>query len=142
MPKPAKKTPRKRQEKLGEMEALLASNAVDQIAEYTHRGRKYQGVSEADLHRLWQSIWRAMANQPGNLSNQSVQTDLVSEYSLRGLTPHWASVNKQVRQYLKGSKRTLEKLWLENPQAKIDANQRLEAELTTFKARARKGRSN
>jgi hypothetical protein len=52
-----------------EMRALLASKAVDQIADYNQRGRSYKSLPNEGLVQLWQSIWNELAVEPLNAAS-------------------------------------------------------------------------
>ena len=87
------------------MKAFLASKAVDQISEYSQRGRSYRDLSDRELVQSWQCVWNELAADPLNMKNRDIQADLASEFALRREEPPWQLVREQIDIYLERAKR-------------------------------------
>jgi hypothetical protein len=120
-----------------EMKALLASKAVDQIADYNQRGRSYKALPNEGLVQLWQSIWNELAVEPLNENKRDVQADISAEFMLRGLEPPWDLVADQVEIYLAAADRAFEIWRQQNPDAEAQANDAIADDLKRFQ-RSRK----
>jgi hypothetical protein len=123
-----------------DMEAFVASSTVERTADYGQRGRFYRAVSDAQLNRLWQEIWKDLATDPLNHKKRSLQADLESEYALHGTACPWELVRKDVDHFLSESDRAWDKIWKRNPEAKAELNRLLELDLQKF--RTSRSRSN
>jgi hypothetical protein len=127
-----KKTSRKKPSAEAEMKAFLASKAVDQISDYSQRGRSYRALSNEELIESWQSIWAELAVDPLNMKNRDVQADLGSEFSLRQQEPPWKLVQRQIDIYLEGAERAWEKWRESNPEADAQASEAIDDDLEEF----------
>ena len=103
------------------MKAFLASKAVDQISDYSQRGR---GVGS-----IWQSVWNELAADPTNMKTRDVQADLGSEFALRQQEPPWKLVRRQIDIYLEGAERAWQKQREHNPDADAQASEAIDDEL-------------
>ena len=81
-----------------EMKAFLASKAVEQISDYSQRGRSYRALSDEQLIESWQAVWNELAADPTNMKTRDVQADLGSEFALRQQEPPWKLVRRQAKQ--------------------------------------------
>ncbi|HET7166023.1 MAG TPA: hypothetical protein VFI94_12875 [Pseudolabrys sp.] len=54
------------------MKAFLASKAVDQISDYSQRGRSYRALSGEQLNESWQAVWNELAADPTNIKTRDV----------------------------------------------------------------------
>jgi hypothetical protein len=130
-----KKTGRKKPSPEAEMKAFLASKAVDQISDYSQRGRSYRALSDEQLIESWQAVWNELAADPTNMKTRDDQADLGSEFALRRQEPPWKLVQRQIDIYLEGAERAWEK-WRElNPEADAQASEAIDDELEEFKNR-------
>jgi hypothetical protein len=120
-----------------EMKALLASKAVDQIADYNQRGRSYKALPNEGLVQSWRSIWNELAVEPLNENKRDVQADISAEFMLRGLEPPWDLVADQVEIYLAEADRAFEIWRQQNPDAEAQANDAIADDLKRFQ-RSRK----
>jgi hypothetical protein len=87
---------RKKPSAEAEMKAFLASKAVDQISDYSQRGRSYRALSDEQLIESWQAVWNELAADPTNMKTRDVQADLGSEFALRQQEPPWKLVRRQM----------------------------------------------
>ena len=90
-----------------EMKAFLASKAVEQISDYSQRGRSYRALSDEQLIESWQAVWNELAADPTNMKTRDVQADLGSEFALRQQEPPWKLVRRDI--YLEGAERAWQK---------------------------------
>jgi hypothetical protein len=120
-----------------EMKALLASKAVDQIADYNQRGRSYKALPNEGLVQSWRSIWNELAVEPLNENKRDVQADISAEFMLRGLEPPSDLVADQVEIYLAEADRAFEIWRQQNPDAEAQANDAIADDLKRFQ-RSRK----
>jgi hypothetical protein len=127
-----KKTGRKRPSAEAEMKAFLASKAVDQISDYSQRGRSYRALSDEELVQSWQSVWDELAADPINEKSRDVQADLGSEFALRRQEPPWKLVQRQIDIYLEGAERAWEKWREQNPDADAQASEAIDDDFEEF----------
>ena len=105
MGKRQKQAGRRKSSVEAEMKAFLASKAVDQISEYSQRGRSYRDLSDRELVQSWQTVWNELAADPLNMKNRDIQADLASEFALRQQEPPWQLVREQIDIYLERAER-------------------------------------
>ena len=124
----------KRQKKSAEaeMKAFLASKAVDQISEYSQRGRSYRDLSDRELVQSWQSVWNELAAEPLNVKNRNIQADLASEFVLRQEEPPWQLVREQIDIYLERAERAQQIQLKENPDADAEASEAMDDDFEEF----------
>ena len=108
------------------MKAFLASKAVDQISDYSQRGRSYRALSDEQLIKSWQAVWNELAADPTNMKTRDVQADLGSEFALRQQEPPWKLVRRQIDIYLEGAERAWQKQREQNPDANAQASEAIE----------------
>ena len=123
---------RKKPSAEAEMKAFLASKAVDQISDYSQRGRSYRALSDEELVQSWQSVWNELAADPINIKSRDVQADLGSEFALRQQAPPWKLVQRQIDIYLRDSERAWQKQREQNPDADAQASEAIDDELEEF----------
>jgi hypothetical protein len=123
---------RKKPSAEAEMKAFLASKAVDQISDYSQRGRSYRALSDEQLIESWQAVWNELAADPTNMKTRDVQADLGSEFALRQQEPPWKLVRRQIDIYLEGAERAWQKQREQNPDANAQANEAIDDELEEF----------
>jgi hypothetical protein len=81
MAKRQTRTVRRKSSADAEMKAFLASKAVDQISDYSQRGRSYRALSDKELVHTWRTIWNELAADPLNTKTRDIQADLSSEFT-------------------------------------------------------------
>ena len=118
-----------------EMKAFLASKVVDQISDYSQRGRTYHALSDNELIDHWKAIWDLLAVDPVSMENRDIQADLGSEFTLRQQEPPWKLVQRQIDIYLKGAERAWQEQQKENPEAEVNADEALDEDLEEFMSR-------
>jgi len=121
-----------------EMIALLASKAVDQISNYSQRGRMYRTLSDERLVQSWQSIWDELVIDPLSEKKRDMQADLGSEFSLRGMEPPWGLVRKQIDSFLVDSDRAWKEWRKQHPDAEARANESIDSDLQKFRTERRR----
>jgi len=121
-----------------EMIALLASKAVDQISNYSQRGRMYRTLSDERLVQSWQSIWDELVIDPLSEKKRDMQADLGSEFSLRGKEPPWGLVRKQIDSFLVDSDRAWKEWRKQHPDAEARANESIDSDLQKFRTERRR----
>ena len=132
MVKRQKQAGRRRSSAEAEMKAFLASKAVDQISEYSQRGRSYRDLSDRELVQSWQSVWNELAAEPLNVKNRNIQADLASEFVLRQEEPPWQLVREQIDIYLERAKRAQQIQLKENPDADAEASEAMDDDFEEF----------
>jgi hypothetical protein len=66
-----------------------ASRSLDAAATYAACGRRYRGLSDADLAEKWAIAFRATVKNPARTDFRDLERDLSSEHKLRGReVPH------------------------------------------------------
>ena len=138
MAKRRKKAARKKTSAEAEMESFLASKAVDQISDYSQRGRVYRKLSNEELIQAWESIWNDLAADALNAKKRDMQSDLVSEFSLRKREPPWEMVRTQINTFLGKAKRAWQRQRKRNPGADEQANEALEDDMEDFRNRRKR----
>jgi hypothetical protein len=121
-----KKTGRRKSSAETEMKAFLASKAVDQISDYSQRGRSYHALSDEELVQSWQSVWNELATDPADMKNRDIQGDLAAEFALRRQEPPWRLVRRQIDIYLRDSEGAFEKWREQNPDADAQASEAID----------------
>ena len=132
MVKRQKQAGRRRSSAEAEMKAFLASKAVDQISEYSQRGRSYRDLSDRELVQSWQSVWNELAADPLNMKNRNIQADLASEFVLRQEEPPWQLVREQIDIYLERAERAQQIQLKENPDADAEASEAMDDDFEEF----------
>jgi hypothetical protein len=115
-----------------EMEAFLASKAIDHTSDYVQRGRALSALSEEQVTQSWQSLWNELRADPLDQKKRDMESDFASEFKLRGKEPPWDLVRKQVMSFLADSSRARRKWKKKNPDAVSRANEAIDAELRAF----------
>jgi hypothetical protein len=133
MAKRQKKPARKKASAEAEMQAFLASKVVDQISDYSQRGRIYRGLSDEELLRSWESIWNELAIDAHDMKKRDIQADLASEFSLRKREPPWEVVRTQIDIFLKEGERAWSRQREQNPDADERASEAIEDDLEEFR---------
>jgi hypothetical protein len=64
-----------------DIQGLLASKAMDQVADYARRGRRHEKLSLNKLTDQWRAAFAAMADRPHDAKANAIQNDLSSEFS-------------------------------------------------------------
>ena len=126
-----KKAGRRKSSAEAEMKAFLASKAVDQISEYSQRGRSYRDLSDQELVQSWQCVWNELAADP-HMKNRDIQADLASEFALRQEKPPWQLVREQIDIYLERAKRAQQIQLKENPDADAEASEAMDDDFEEF----------
>jgi len=68
-----------------------ASRSLDAAATYAACGRRYRGLSDAELAEKWAAAFRATVKNPARTDFRDLERDLSSEHKLRGReVPHEA----------------------------------------------------
>jgi hypothetical protein len=75
----------------------IGSQAVDSIADYAGRGRKYRKHSDEELSSAWVQTFKASARDIHNKELRATQADYFAELSLRGLNPPFALVHDDMK---------------------------------------------
>ena len=132
MVKRQKQIGRRRSSAKAEMKAFLASKAVDQISEYSQRGRSYRDLSDRELVQSWRSVWNELAADPLNIKNRHIQADLASEFALRQKEPPWQLVREQIDIYLERAERAQRIELKENPDAVAQAREAMDDDFEDF----------
>ncbi|MGB6999538.1 MAG: hypothetical protein WBD96_18450 [Pseudolabrys sp.] len=132
MVKRQKQAGRRRSSAEAEMKAFLASKAVDQISEYSQRGRSYRDLSDRELVQSWQTVWNELAADPLNMKNRDIQADLASEFALRQEEPPWLLVREQIDIYLERAKRAQQIQLKETPDADAEASEAMDDDFEEF----------
>ena len=132
MVKRQKKSGRRKSSAEAEMKAFLASKAVDQISEYSQRGRSYRDLSDRELVQSWQTVWNELAADPLNVKNRNIQADLASEFVLRQEEPPWQLVREQIDIYLERAERAQQIQLKENPDADAEASEAMDDDFEEF----------
>jgi hypothetical protein len=68
-----------------DLESLLASKSLDNIADYVVRGRRYSRLQDEELFAAWKDAMRAFSVQPFDEKLRTPHHDLYCEIELRGL---------------------------------------------------------
>ena len=89
----------KKPDRDSDLEAWLASNRVDDTADYMTRGRKHSNLPDNKLFEAWKSAVRAMAAQPGAAEHRALHTDLSAEIELRGLKAPREAVREALEKF-------------------------------------------
>jgi hypothetical protein len=121
-----------------EMKAFLASEVIDQIVDYSRRGRAFERLSDAELLNIWRDIWDDLANDPLNESNRGRQADIAAEFSLRKSNPPYQIVKAQIKTFLEDSQKAWQKLVAEDPEAERRSNKNLERDIKTYRGRTKR----
>ena len=132
MGKRQKQAGRRKSSVEAEMKAFLASKAVDQISEYSQRGRSYRDLSDRELVQSWQTVWNELAANPLNMKNRDIQADLASEFALRQQEPPWQLVREQIDIYLERAERARQIQLKENPDADAQASEAMDDDFEEF----------
>ena len=132
MGKRQKQAGRRKSSVEAEMKAFLASKAVDQISEYSQRGRSYRDLSDRELVQSWQTVWNELAADPLNMKNRDIQADLASEFALRQQEPPWQLVREQIDIYLERAERARQIQLKENPDADAQASEAMDDDFEEF----------
>jgi hypothetical protein len=132
MGKRQKRAGRRKSSVEAEMKAFLASKAVDQISEYSQRGRSYRDLSDRELVQSWQTVWNELAADPLNMKNRDIQADLASEFALRQQEPPWQLVREQIDIYLERAERARQIQLKENPDADAQASEAMDDDFEEF----------
>jgi hypothetical protein len=75
-----------------EVEAFLRSGEMDQIEDYSARGRAYQRAPQDELVELWIAAFKGWVETPTDVEARQRERDLSSEFRLRGGEPPlWAA---------------------------------------------------
>ena len=130
MGKRQKQAGRRKSSVEAEMKAFLASKAVDQISEYSQRGRSYRDLSDRELVQSWQCVWNELAADP--MKNRDIQADLASEFALRREDPPWQLVREQIDIYLESAERGQQIQLKENPDADAEASEAMDDDFEEF----------
>jgi hypothetical protein len=64
-----------------------SDDAIDRVARYAWRGRRYQHLSDAELGSRWIKAFRSTVAEPDNETFRSTEEDLFAEHQLRRLQP-------------------------------------------------------
>src|SRR5438874_11775669 len=64
---------------------LLMNEAVEHTSDYARRGRLFKSLSQEQLAQQWCAAYREMADNPLDSYKRDVETDLASEFGLRGI---------------------------------------------------------
>jgi hypothetical protein len=64
-----------------------SDDAIDRVARYAWRGRRYQHLSDAELGRRWIKAFRSTVADPDNETLRWTEVDLFAEHRLRRLEP-------------------------------------------------------
>ena len=115
-----------------DVQAFVTSSAIDNIAAYAARGRAYRDLSEEQLIEQWCVAFEAMAVRPLDPATIGGETDLASEFALRGIERPWALVSEAVNRYFENSEREIAAGEKTNPGA---AKEIAKAAVEAFKKR-------
>lgn len=78
------------------MTDFLYSWRLDQAADYIQRGRRFAGLSDADLVAKWFTVLRAMADAPLDPSCLAETIDVEAELDLRHIEPPYDQVQPEL----------------------------------------------
>jgi hypothetical protein len=69
-----------------------SDDAIDRVARYAWRGRRYQSLSDTELSKQWIKSFRSTVAEPDNKTFRSTEEDLFAEHRLRRLQPPYEKV--------------------------------------------------
>lgn len=91
-----------------EVLSYIKSNAVDATADYATRGRKHAGLSDSDLKAQWVTAFRNLADNFRNAESWQAESDLTSEFSLRGQDAPFDEVMDAMKKLSDGMKAVID----------------------------------
>jgi hypothetical protein len=119
-----------------EQDALswLASQHMDELAQYLSRGRSHRNLTEQQLSEGWIEALGKVADDPSDYENRATLNALTCEFGVRGHEPPYALAREQVERYLSVAAAVIGEIEKENPEKLADIEHGLEADVEAFKA--------
>jgi hypothetical protein len=102
--------------------SMAESDRLDRVANYIHRGRKHQGLSNEVLLDAWKQGMQALAKEISD-HNFKIHEDLQSEIELRGLAPPYDDVKEAFEEFCSKIAEGLEELKRADPEGYRLANE-------------------
>jgi hypothetical protein len=71
-----------------------SDDTIDRVARYAWRGRRYQGLSDAELGKRWVEAFRSTVAEPDNEAFRLTEESLSAEHQLRRMQPPYEKVSE------------------------------------------------
>jgi hypothetical protein len=113
---------------------LLASQQVDELAQYLSRGRSHRNLTEQQLTERWIEAMKRRADDPRNHEMRATLNALTCEFVMRGSEPPHALVREDFERYRSAVAAVIEEIKKENPDKLADIGRGLEADVEAFRA--------
>jgi hypothetical protein len=115
-----------------ELHDLLQSDAMDRTADYCRRGRAYGTLSAEELLEKFIAAFNAMADQPTDPDRRARESDLSSEFRLRGMEPPYELADQD--RYNAAAEEAFARMRTEEPERALETKKRMVEDLERFRA--------
>jgi hypothetical protein len=119
-----------------EQDALswLASQHVDELAQYLSRGRLHRNLTAQQLTERWIEAMKRRADDPRNPEMRATLNALACEFDMRGSEPPYVLAREDFERYMCAVAAIVEEIKNEDRNKLPDIGRGLEADVEAFKA--------
>ena len=122
----------------GDLEMFLASQQLDQIADYASRGRVHERLTDQQLAKNWINAIRQRAHASSNEQREAIESDLKAELQLRRIEPPYDQVKLELDRIEADISSRLEKMKRDDPRAVVEIAEEFEQDIADLKVRMKR----